>query len=46
VKLDSVQKLGPEVLEFEKNVIKLKSKGSKFERTHLKPYPENLHIKF
>jgi hypothetical protein len=46
VKLDSVQKLGPEVLEFEKIVIKLESKGSKFERTHLKPPPREPSHKF
>jgi hypothetical protein len=28
------------------NVIELKSKGSKFGKTPLKPLPKNLHIKF
>ncbi len=27
-------------------MIKLELKGPNFERTHLKPYPENLHINF
>jgi len=33
-------KTGLKVLEFEKNVIKLEPKGSKFERTRFKPLPE------
>lgn len=32
-----VFELSPKAVQFEKNVLKLKSKGSKFERTRFKP---------
>ncbi len=40
MELDPVKKTGLKVLEFEKNVIELESKGSKYGRTWFKPLPE------
>jgi hypothetical protein len=46
-RLHLVQKSSPEIIEFEKNVIKPKSKGSNFVRIWLKPIPrEPAHKNF
>jgi len=46
VKLDSIQKNSVQRFLNLKKCDKLELKGPNFERTHLKPYPENLHINF
>jgi len=46
MKLAPVRKPGLEGLEFEKNVIESKLKGSKLGRPSSNPYLENLHINF